>query len=71
MEIQENSIKNGSRVLIVNDLLATGGTLSKVCTLIKSCGGVVGWIIVEHAALNGGYKVKANVESLITMENAL
>merc|ERR1712051_47668 len=71
MEVQEGAISTGSRVLIVDDLLATGGTMAAASSLVRRCGGVVAhcWIIVELAALEGRKKVKEEVKALITMED--
>lgn len=45
LEIHQDAIKPGEKVLIVDDLLATGGTILATKQLIERCGG-----IVEHAA---------------------
>ena len=39
--VQRDSIKAGDRVLIIDDLVATGGTLSAAIELVKMLGGVV------------------------------
>ena len=64
LEIHRDSIQRGERVLIVDDLLATGGTSKAVATLVERLGGkVVGFAFVtEVRGLNGrrklaGYKV--------------
>lgn len=41
LEIQENVIKNGDKVVIVDDLLATGGTCKAMTELVKSIGGEI------------------------------
>jgi adenine phosphoribosyltransferase len=41
LEIQADAIKNGSKVLMVDDLLATGGTMAAACKLIEKLGGVI------------------------------
>ncbi|MBF0236944.1 MAG: adenine phosphoribosyltransferase [SAR324 cluster bacterium] len=41
LHMHEGSIKPGDRVLVVDDLLATGGTLEASCKLIEQSGGVV------------------------------
>jgi len=64
LEVHRDSIQRGERVLIVDDLLATGGTSKAVATLVERLGGkVVGFAFVtEVRGLNGrrklaGYKV--------------
>ena len=41
LEIHKDAISNGERVLIIDDLLATGGTAAAVVRLVKSLGGEV------------------------------
>lgn len=68
LEIHQDAIKKGARVLIVDDLLATGGTISAVIELIKKMGGKVIGIafLIELTALNGRDKLKGyQVFSLI------
>jgi adenine phosphoribosyltransferase len=50
------------RVLVVDDLLATGGTLVGACELVKKCGGVVAdtTCLIELSELGGRAKVTAN-----------
>jgi len=64
LEIHEDSIKPGQRVLIADDLLATGGTASSTVKLVEKLGGlVVGLIfVIELSYLDGrkmldGYNV--------------
>lgn len=67
LQIQEASIKQGDRVLIVDDLLATGGTMSAAVELVEKCGGQVVqcWVVTELQELNGRNRIKAEVEALI------
>jgi len=67
-EIQKESIKEGQNVLIVDDLLATGGSLSAACTLINDCKAKTAGclVIMELADLNGRAKVKSPVHSLMS-----
>ena len=60
LEIHKDSIKPGQKVLIVDDLLATGGTISSAAKLIEQLGGEVVSIafIVELTGLNGREKLK-------------
>jgi adenine phosphoribosyltransferase len=55
LEIATIAIKPGARVLIVDDLLATGGTVRASANLVEKLGGVVVGVAVlaELAALNG------------------
>jgi adenine phosphoribosyltransferase len=69
LEIHEDSIIPGQRVLIIDDLLATGGTLLSTAKLIEQLNGeVVGIItLIELTELKGRDKLdKYKVESLVS-----
>lgn len=71
MEIHQDAIQPGQRVLIVDDLLATGGTISATTELVKKLGGeIVGFaFIVELDDLKGREKLKGyDVLSLVHYE---
>lgn len=71
LAIHKDSIKPGQKVAIVDDLLATGGTLSSVVKLVEELGGEVVSInfAIELTGLEGREKFKNyNVESLIEYE---
>ena len=71
IEMHKDSIVPGQRVLIVDDLMATGGTTKAMIDLIESLGGVVVGIVVmiELAGLNGRERLKNyRVESAICYE---
>ena len=55
MEIHKDAIKAKQRVLVVDDLLATGGTMKACCELVESLGGnIVGIaVLIELTFLNG------------------
>ena len=68
MEIQVGDIVEGSRVLVVDDLLATGGTLKAAAELVEKCGAtVVGMgLVIELNGLGGrGLLDKYNLYSLV------
>ena len=57
IEMHEDAIRPGDRVLIVDDLLATGGTMRAACTLVEKLGGkVVGCAFVVELPELGGRK---------------
>ncbi len=69
LEIHRDAIGNGHRVLIADDLLATGGTAKAVVDLVEQLGGeVVGLVfVVELEFLSGrkkleGYEVKSLIK---------
>jgi adenine phosphoribosyltransferase len=59
LEMHEDAVKNGQRVLIVDDLLATGGTARAATGLVKQLGGEVHALafLIELVALNGRAKL--------------
>ena len=59
LEIHEDAVRKGQRVLIVDDLLATGGTASATMNLVKMLGGDVHGLsfLIELVALNGRAKL--------------
>ena len=68
LEIHKDSIKPGQKVAIVDDLLATGGTMEAAAKLIEKLGGEVVSMqfLIELEDLNGRAKLaKYNVNSLI------
>lgn len=60
LEIQPHSVRSNARVLIVDDVLATGGTASAAAKLIENSGAHVAEILVlmELTALNGREKIQ-------------
>jgi adenine phosphoribosyltransferase len=71
LEIHKDAIKPGQKVLIVDDLMATGGTIEAMVKLIEKLGGTVAAVLVlmELEGLNGRDKLKGyRVESAIKYE---
>lgn len=69
LEIHEDSIRPGQKVLLVDDLLATGGTILAASNLVRRLGGeVVGYaFVVELAFLPGRSRLSPlPVHSLVT-----
>lgn len=67
LEIEVDSIRQGERVLIVDDILATGGTASAAATLIERLGGKVVEVacLIELEGLHGQENLKHPFYSLI------
>ena len=71
IEMHEDSIKPGERILVVDDVLATGGTMKATIDLINKLGGRIVGIsfLVELTFLNGREKLKGyNIKSLAKYE---
>lgn len=69
IEMQEDAVSRGEKVLLVDDLLATGGTALASAKLIEKLGGIVVamFFVIELKGLRGrelleGYKVYSLVE---------
>ena len=69
LEMHRDALERGDRVLLVDDLLATGGTALAAAQLVEDVGGVVAAVafVIELAALNGrrelgNYEVHALLE---------
>ena len=69
LEIHKDAIQPGTRVAIIDDLLATGGTVISTIKLVESLGGVVvhAGFLIELSFLNGKDKlIGYNTSALIT-----
>ncbi len=60
IEVHQDAIHKGSRVLVIDDLLATGGTAKATCELVEKSGGVVVEcaFVIELGFLQGREKFK-------------
>ena len=69
LEVHQDAVIPGERVLIVDDLLATGGTVEATCKLVRRLGGEIAGVSVlaELTFLNGRSKTEGiEVRSLVT-----
>ena len=71
LEIHTDAIKKGQKVVVVDDLMATGGTIKATIDLVEALGGEVVKVIflMELAGLNGREKLADyDVDAVITYE---
>ncbi|MCO5168520.1 MAG: adenine phosphoribosyltransferase [Planctomycetes bacterium] len=69
IELHEDAVHEGERVLIVDDLLATGGTLTAACRLVERLGGQVAGcaVVIELGFLDGRKRLgERPLHSLVT-----
>jgi len=66
LEIHKDALEKGSRVLVIDDLLATGGTIGAACRLLKKAGAEVkaAAFIIELTAFKGREKLPEGVEAV-------
>lgn len=64
LEIHKDAIEAGKRVLIIDDLLATGGTVSATCELVQRLGGkiVSSAFLIELSALHGRDRLSSQTD---------
>ena len=68
LEMHQDALKEGTRALIVDDVLATGGTMQAAAKLVEQCGGSVAGmaVLIELAFLKGRDRLTDyNLHSLI------
>ena len=71
LQIHADAIRDGEKVLVVDDLLATGGTASAACRLVERLGGRVlcCLFLIELSALSGRARLEGHrVESLLAYD---
>jgi len=72
LELHTDGVASGQRVLLVDDLLATGGTIEACCKLVEKAGAEVAGcaFLIELAALNGRARIEPHpVVSLIRYDD--
>ena len=70
IEIQEDAIAPGQRVIVVDDLLATGGTMQAAIALVQRQGGAVAAAacIIELAFLDGRRRLDVPLTSMVVYD---
>jgi len=70
IEVQADAVEPGQRVVIVDDLLATGGTMAAGIQLLRNVGAVVpaAAALIELTFLNGRARLDVPVETLIAYD---
>jgi len=70
VEVHQDAIESDSRVLMVDDLLATGGTMEGSSRLIEKAGGIITGFafVIELIDLKGRNRLEQPVYSLVTFE---
>lgn len=72
LEIHKDAISDGQRILIMDDLLATGGTLSAAAKLVERLGGIIEEIavVIELSFLHGRDKLQGKkIYSLVNYDS--
>jgi len=71
IEIQADAVEKGKRVVLVDDLLATGGTMAAAITLLEQVGAVVpaAACVIELSFLEGRKRLPVPVEALLKYDS--
>jgi adenine phosphoribosyltransferase len=72
LEVHSDAISDGARVLVHDDLLATGGTARALCSLVEQAGGIVAGcaFVIELSSLEGRAALADyDVHSLLTYDS--
>jgi adenine phosphoribosyltransferase len=71
IEMQEDAISPGQRIIIVDDLVATGGTMQAAIDLVRRQGGEVAGVacIIELAFLNGRQRLNVPLSSMVVYDS--
>ena len=70
IEIQADAVRPGQRVVILDDLLATGGTMNATAQLLRQCGAEVCGAVcmIELAFLDGRAKLDIPINTLVSYD---
>lgn len=62
IEVREGTVQPGARVLLIDDVLATGGTMVAAASLLRGLGATIvdSWVLFEIAALGGAEVLRRN-----------
>jgi adenine phosphoribosyltransferase len=72
LEMHADAVRGGARVLVHDDLLATGGTARALCDLVEQAGGVVAGcaFVIELSFLKGRERLaEYDVRSLVAYDS--
>jgi len=71
IEVQEDAISPGQRIVVVDDLVATGGTMRAAIDLVQQRGGTVAAAacIIELAFLNGRDRLTVPLTAMVTYDS--
>lgn len=71
IEIQENAITPGQRVVVLDDLVATGGTMQAAIDLVRRRGGIVSAAacIIELGFLKGRSRIDVPLTSMVVYDS--
>ncbi|MFC1513654.1 adenine phosphoribosyltransferase [candidate division KSB1 bacterium] len=72
VEMHKDAVENGENILVIDDLLATGGTIDATCKLIEKAGGIVAGVgfMIELDFLKGRDKIdKYDVFSILNISD--
>ena len=69
IEMHADAVKTGDRVLVIDDLLATGGTAVAACNLVSKAGAevVASAFVIELNPLKGREKIESNGVKVVSM----
>jgi adenine phosphoribosyltransferase len=70
VEIQRGAVKPGQRVIVLDDLLATGGTMAAAIALLRLCGAEVAaaGFLIELGFLSGRERLDVAIEALMRFD---